>query len=210
MEHSFAAAWISLGRRLGAGASCRDILARLVERYAESHRAYHTLDHVIHCLRWFESARHLAAYPDEVEAALWFHDVVYDPRAADNEARSAEWATAELRSTGVAEERIVRIAALIFATRHDAPPADGDAALVADIDLAILGEEPEAFDDYERRIRQEYAWVSEATFRTKRAELLERFLARSVIYHTPFFRGRLESHARRNLERSIRSLKQLV
>jgi predicted metal-dependent HD superfamily phosphohydrolase len=208
MEYLFANAWLSLCRALGAGGSARELLERLVECHGEAQRAYHTLEHVLHCLKWFGSVRHLAVHPDETEMALWLHDVVYDPHAGDNEARSAEWAEKSLGEAGVRSDNVQRIAALILATRHDQSPVDGDAALVVDIDLAILGEEPAVFDEYERRIRQEYAWVPQATFRAKRAELLERFLARSYIYHTPYFRERLEAQARRNLERSNRMLKQ--
>ena len=35
----------------------------------------------------------LATDPAAVLAALWFHDVIYDPQRGDNEAASAAWAT---------------------------------------------------------------------------------------------------------------------
>jgi predicted metal-dependent HD superfamily phosphohydrolase len=203
MAYPFAANWLSLCRALGAGSAGRELLERLVEAYREKHRAYHTLDHVLHCLKWLGAAQELARHPDEVEAALWFHDVVYDPRASDNEERSAEWAEEALTSAGVDDEKIARITALIIATRHIEPPADDDAALTVDIDLAILGEDPATFDEYERRVRKEYAWVPDETFGTKRTALLEGLLARPRIYHTPFFRERLEVQARENLERSV-------
>jgi predicted metal-dependent HD superfamily phosphohydrolase len=47
---------------------------------------------------------------------------------------------------------------LILATRHDVSPPGGDAALLVDVDLAILGSPAERFDEYERQVRQEYSW----------------------------------------------------
>jgi len=206
VRYPFATDWLSLCSRLGAGSAGREVLERLIEAYREGQRAYHTLDHILQCLEWFGLTRSTARHPDEVEAALWFHDVVYDPRALDNEARSAEWAAGALAAAGIDEERVARIATLILATRHDHIPTDGDAALTTDIDLAILGAEPTEFDEYERLIRREYAWVPEETFCTKRAALLEGLLVREYIYHTPFFRDRLEARARENLQRSVGTL----
>jgi predicted metal-dependent HD superfamily phosphohydrolase len=45
---------------------------------------------------------------------------------------------------------------LILATRHDVSPPAGDAALLVDVDLAILGSPVERFDEYEHQVRQEY------------------------------------------------------
>jgi predicted metal-dependent HD superfamily phosphohydrolase len=46
---------------------------------------------------------------------------------------------------------------LILATRHESVPVDADAALLADIDLAVLGQHAPAFDEYEAGVRSEYA-----------------------------------------------------
>ena len=64
---------------------------QLATHYSEHHRHYHTLDHIAACLGWLDHYRHLAEDPLCLELALWAHDVIYDPRAADNEARSADW-----------------------------------------------------------------------------------------------------------------------
>ena len=58
--------------------------------------------------------RHLAQRPDELEVAIWYHDVVYDSQRQDNEAKSAERAKRELTSCGVHEEVCQRVDALIM------------------------------------------------------------------------------------------------
>jgi predicted metal-dependent HD superfamily phosphohydrolase len=85
-------------------------------------------------------------------------------------------------------------------------PATPDQCWLVDIDLSILGAVPARFDEYERQVRDEYAFVPEELFRRKRAEVLAGFVARARIYSTPFFRDRLEAPARANLGRSIAAL----
>ena len=138
--------------------------------------------------------------------ALWFHDAVYAPDRHDNEPQSADWARQAVVAAGVAPAVADRIHALILATRHDAAPATPDEALLVDIDLAILGAAPGRFDDYERQVREEYAPVPEALFRSRRQVILEGFLRRPSLYSTGWFRDRLESSARANLRRSMARL----
>jgi predicted metal-dependent HD superfamily phosphohydrolase len=99
-----------------------------------------------------------------------------------------------------------RVRQLILATRHDAAPVSPDAALVVDVDLAILGAPADRFDEYEQQVRQEYAWVPGFLFRRKRRQILEAFLARPYLFHTPSFRTSYEDQARANLERAIERL----
>ena len=176
----------------------------LANRYSEPHRAYHTLDHVADCLRRLDEVRPRLTRPDEAELALWFHDAVYDPRRADNEAQSASLAAGALRALGMTEEAAGRVADLIRLTAHRATDLTGDRALVGDIDLAILGAPPERFEQYDAAIQREYAWVPEEVYRRERARVLAGFLARPRIYHTPHFADTLEQRARANLSAAVR------
>ena len=155
-----------------------------------------------------ESVR-VSKFPDEVELALWCHDVIYDPHAADNEAQSAAWTARILRQATVADDVVARVTALILATQHHTLPDDPDAALVVDIDLSILGQPVVEFDRYEAAIRQEYHWVPETAYREARLRVLESFLTRPSIYQTATFRERYDALAQVNLARSIRHLRKI-
>ena len=174
----------------------------LISRYSEPWRKYHTLRHLHECLTSFDSVAHLATRPAEVEAALWFHDAVYELHQPDNEGASAQLATTILSASGVASELCSRIAELIVLTKHNALPQAPDEQLLVDIDLAILGASPSRFAEYERQIREEYSFVPEDVFREKRGEILRSFVARAHLYSTPHFRGLLEQQARINLANS--------
>jgi len=192
--------------RIGAQEDPEPVYARLVASYSEPHRAYHNLAHIKHCLEEFDSARHLAADPNSVEMAIWFHDVVYDPCVKDNEQRSADVAVEVARESQLPTAFAQRVAVLILATRHVSPPGDPDSALLVDVDLSILGQPVDRFDEYERQIRQEYDWVEAAAFAAGRGAILKSFLERRAIFSTPFFRDKYERRARENLKRSIERL----
>ncbi len=198
--------WTGLWSRLGAEGTGVSIWTRLTNAYAEPGRAYHTAEHIRDCLTQLDLTRHLAQRPDEVEAALWFHDAVYIPGGAENERQSAEMAQACLMESGVPLEVASRVAGLVLATEHVTVPNEHDTQLLCDIDLSILGRQPEVFDQFERRIRREYAWVPEGVYRSSRSEVLEGFLQRNAIYQTDYFRSRYEVQARANLERVLKAL----
>lgn len=171
----------------------------LLSRYAEPHRAYHTLEHIAECLLHLDEARHLLAQPIEVELAVWFHDAIYDPRRGDNEEQSALLAVSQLRAAEVDEQLAAQVANLIRLTNHARDGLTGDAAVLCDVDLAILGAEPRRFWRYDAAIRREYGWVPEPLYQPERERVLSRFLDRPRIYFTPFFHDKLESQARTNI-----------
>jgi predicted metal-dependent HD superfamily phosphohydrolase len=177
--------------------------------YAEGHRHYHNSVHIAECLREFDAARHLAQHAEEVELAIWFHDAVYDPKAQDNEERSAELGRECVSRARLGNGLEHSVAQLILATKHHDITIAPDAPLLVDIDLSIFGQAEIRFFEYETQIRQEYSWVPVTVFRTKRAEILEAFLDRPRLYATDWFRHKYEQQARRNLLSSLRKLNNL-
>ena len=204
--------WWRFCRALGGGQQERDgaraAFAELDRRYTDPRRRYHGWSHVLACLRELDRVRRSCAEPAAAELALWFHDVVYEPGAQDNEQASARLAAEWAVRLGLDEQAAQTVGRLILATRHGGPEAElaGDEALVADIDLAVLGRASREYRAYARRIRAEYARLPEPEFRLRRAALLSALLRRPALYRSAAFRRRYERKARRNLRRELKSL----
>lgn len=201
--------WRALWNELEAWGDPKPWHERLVAAYREPVRKYHNLQHLEECLAELEANRAAARRPELIAAALWFHDAFYDPRSSQNEEASAALAVDCLDEADVFREPREIVRQLILSTKTHEPGDVPDAALLIDIDLAILGQPQARFWEYEQAIRAEYAWVPDATFAQKRTEILMRFLGRSAIYRTETFRTRYESIARANIEAAIRRLRAL-
>jgi predicted metal-dependent HD superfamily phosphohydrolase len=202
LRERFAALWV----RLGGHGDGRSIVDSVLRGWTEPHRHYHGLDHLRDCLARLDESPAAGEERDLAEAALWYHDVVYRPGASDNEARSAATARAALVQGGVPENAAEKVARLVRLTDHVAPPEDPVGELVCDVDLSILGRPAQEFEEYERRIREEYRQVPAPLYRTGRARVLAKLLARDPLFRTVHFRRRYEDMARRNLRRSLDSL----
>lgn len=137
-----------------------------------------------------------------VELAIWFHDVIYNPQAHDNEQQSADYMQRMLKNV-LGAEQIAKLYAWILATKAHAPTVDTDLAYLLDIDLAILASDPMRFAEYERQIQQEYAWVEPALYVQKRQQVLRHFLETQPLYQTPFFQKCYERLAKQNLAQTL-------
>ena len=195
--------WRRTWQQLGSSSVDDALYRELVASYGEPHRKYHTMQHLDECFDKFRLAHAEAERAAEIEVGLWFHDAIYDTTRYDNEEKSARWARTAVLAAGLSAATAERVYALIMCTRHDAVPDANDEKLLVDVDLSILGAETARFDEYERQVREEYAWVPEPVFRAKRCAILEAFLARNTIFNTRAFIDAYEAKARRNLERSL-------
>jgi len=202
--------WMALCRSAGANKLESGWYDRLTEAHAEPQRFYHNQQHIAECLAEFDQARKFALDPIAVEFALWFHDVVYDPKAGDNEEQSAALAKECLINLGAKHKLADDVALLIMATKSHEAGTSIDAALMVDVDLSILGRDTKRFFEYENQIRNEYQWVPLSVFASKRAEILKHFLSRERIFVTDWFRNKYEQQARLNLEASIIALNRMV
>lgn len=198
----FTRLWIELA----AVGNPAPVASELLARWSEPRRHYHTIAHLDHCLAGLDRHATLAEDVAVVEAALWFHDAVYDPRANDNELLSAALARNVFTRANVSPHRIDLIEQLILGTRTHESDGSPDNALLLDLDLAVLGSEPDAYARYAGAIRLEYDWVPESTYRQKRAGVLDRFLKRPALYLTKPFHRLYESRARQNIADEIARL----
>ena len=184
--------------------------------YSEPHRHYHTLDHLCAMAQHFTQVAKEPgwAYPREAYAALLFHDLVYDPARADNEARSAERMREVLSSSdgadllGVSLDRVAHLVELTALHGQQLPnELSDDEALFLDIDMSILGSPEPVYLNYEAQIEAEYLPVYPGPlFRLGRAEFLRKTLAAGPLFLSPLFHERFEELAQRNMRAALARL----
>lgn len=174
----------------------------LLATYAASDRGYHDLEHLEEVLGWVP---HLPLVPSDrrlLQMALFYHDVVYNTRRADNERLSADWARRDLTGC-LGPLEVDEVVALIMDTTHGQAPHNDLGAWMVDVDLAVLGSPWERFERYHHGVRREYSWVPWFLYRMRRRQVLRQFLQRPRIYLTDYFQSRLEHRARENLNRAL-------
>lgn len=183
--------------------------------YQTPPRAYHNFAHVEALLGVFDDVAQGAgwAQPREVRLAILYHDAVYDARAGDNEARSADLALGSiarwLPDAGIDAARVAHLIRLT--ARHgqlgpddfaDDPHAD-DARRFLDCDMAILAADDATFDAYDRGIAAEYRHVPRWLYAVNRRRFLKGLLRRPRIFLDDGFHARLDTRARHNLRRAV-------
>lgn len=180
------------------------VYAALDAGYGSPTRAYHTWSHIAALLSELDQVRGVPEFTgvafDEVELAIFFHEAVYDPAQHDNEAKSAALLLDLASGKAWDESALKRVAALTEATIDHAVSSDPATQLMVDLDLSILGAPPHIYASYVAGNRQEYAHVPDALWAHGRRAVLARFLNRERILQTAYFRMRIETAARANLQ----------
>ena len=184
-----------------------DLWLALEAAYENPPRAYHNINHAVACAMMAESYR----LPPIAAMALLYHDAHYVAGSSINEAESVEllrehfsdWKdhfTKEVplpHPTGPSP--LDRIASLVMATKHDKLPDVPLEAWVMDIDMSILGSEPQVFATYDKAIRTEYGFLSDEAFEEGRTMFLMKLQLQEHLFFSPLLRDRFERQARDNI-----------
>ncbi|HEY9668206.1 MAG TPA: hypothetical protein V6C91_15450 [Coleofasciculaceae cyanobacterium] len=179
----------------------------LVTAYSSCDRFYHNLEHIHQVLETIEQLSSLSSNLPAIQFAAWFHDVIYDSRAKNNEEKSAEYAEIALIPLKIPRITIEQVKALILTTKnHHSLSNDLDSQILLDADLSILGASEPNYRAYAQAIRQEYAWVPDTEYRLARKLVLQSFLQRNRIYFTSQMLIALEKKARKNLQSEVAAL----
>jgi len=166
-------------------------------KYNLKERRYHNLIHIRECLEEYDN---FSFNLSEIEIAIWYHDVIYNPKRNDNEEKSLEFAKNHLLKLNIDKNIIDNLLRIINSTKHSFELFQFDEQIMSDIDLSIFGKDKERFLQYEQGIRFEYNFVPKEFYRKERSKILKKFIGKEKIYYTDFFRNRFEVKARENLE----------
>jgi predicted metal-dependent HD superfamily phosphohydrolase len=187
------------------------ILADLRHRHAEPHRAWHDWNRVAEILAMAEELAPAIADKPAFIIAVMFHSAIFD-RAVPGQAEASVALMRRHLSPLMPPHMLDRAETLIHAvTRQELPETEdpslrGDAALLLDMDNAILGEAPPRYDAHEAAIRREFAHLSDDRYAFGRIAALRMLLWRDRIFRTDRFYLDREKRARRNIEATLRRL----
>ena len=204
LQSSFVALWLRVNSHDPAHTA--RVWKSLDDRYHEPARRYHTLGHIRHCLDQAGLAAAVLPDADTIGLAIWFHDVVYEPAASDNEMRSAALFR-DLAGPVMSSQRLDDVERLILVTRYGELPRRDDEAYMADIDYSSFGLPWERFHSDSLAVRAERLDLADGQFAVQQSEFLASLLDRGTLYRTEFFRSRYEEVARSNIARYLRILR---
>lgn len=181
-----------------------DVVGRLFDNmcasYSEGHRKYHTLAHLNWLFDCLEVHADEIGDPARLAFATWYHDIVYDPRRSDNEAKSAERAMKELDQLGASGELRSHVVQLILATKqHTLGGRDYDDDIFLDADFAILGADETTYRQYLKDVRAEYSHLEDLAWKSGRSAFLSSIAGNDRIFRTGIFEGEYAGQARANI-----------
>ena len=183
----------------------------ITSKYGDKSRGYHGTNHITSMLKNIEEflqnskeANKLKNI-DEFKFAVFMHDFINGEK--DDVKKSAENAEKILKEID-GNYDTAYIKELITATDYSVSRRDltFDQRLMRDLDLSILGENPDKYKEYSKQIREQYSQYSDEEFGKARKDLLLSFAQTPVIYNTEYFRRKYENQARVNLLNEISKL----
>ncbi|KYR01907.1 putative HD phosphohydrolase family protein [Tieghemostelium lacteum] len=150
---------------------------------------------------------------ETVQYAIWFHDIIYNPKSHDNEELSLEeFKKFQLESQSVQLNQISDdIQLMIISTKNHIKTSHDismDLNYFLDMDLSILGTSTEQYQTYSESIRKEYIHIDIDKYRQGRSSILKGFIQHGIngLYRTPEFRDTYGQKSLENLQSEINKL----
>ena len=175
-------------------------------KHSEKGRHYHNLSHLEDI---YHQLLHVQSHIDHWEAslfALFYHDIIYNVMAGNNEKKSAELARKRMSDMKIEEEMISLTETIILATQKHGKGDSIEVDFFTDADLSILGADAQQYSEYCKKIRKEYSIYPDFMYNKGRKKVIRHFLNMDVLFKTKFFYDTYETKARANLKQELESL----
>jgi len=195
---------------------------QIILLHSNPKRKYHTLCHLEEMFGYLDLAVPFLSKDKSSECkiavvtmAIFFHDIIYEPKCSMNEEKSAEMFTKfshEMLNSFCTKAHIQRVLNYILATKthvlDERHKEDEYLCIFLDADMAVLGKHSPAYSVYAGLVREEYYFVERELYCSKRAEILTNFLEKTkYIFSWDKMRIGLEMRARENLQNEINQLR---
>jgi predicted metal-dependent HD superfamily phosphohydrolase len=212
--------WIPLEGRHRTGA-----WEALDAGYTESHRAYHTWEHVGSLLEKLSEFSDLSTRSNIIAVSVFWHDVVYRTQNPDGSPRPdyenvrdsgelfRQYALMNKSDSDAVHDLIMATANHLQARAEKQYYAGfaGDLDLFLDLDLSSLAAPWEEFVEALARIRSEFSWAPEIVFCTIQLQILEKFAKEDVrLYRRAETSEKWRDAARANLKRCVTELQKRI
>ncbi len=179
---------------------------QLIEaHYSDGDRRYHTLQHLSEMFGLLKEY-YKEELPLTTVLAVFYHDLIYSALRSDNEKQSAQIAKEKLTNWNQAADVINKVEELILLTANHAAVSDEEATVFLDADMAILGSEPDHYEQYRKGVREEFSIYPDFIYNRGRKQFLQKTILQTRIYQSDFFKRRFEAQARINIQNEINRL----
>lgn len=170
----------------------------LIYMYGESHRFYHTCEHLLKMFYLLDELNLSLSRRDmkKIYFAIFFHDLVYDPKLHNNEEKSSEAWIVYSEVNKIDADLCLEINEMILATKRHVKTKSFITNLFLDLDLSILGSSTDDFNKYEESIRKEYNFVPFEIYDTERRKVMSKFVGE---YFTEIMEAKLGKKRLNNL-----------
>ncbi|WP_417266393.1 phosphohydrolase [Brumimicrobium sp.] len=178
----------------------------IIHAYESEGRYYHNLEHLKDLFSELERASHLIDDFNLVNIAVFYHDVIYNPTANNNEEKSAEFSSNHLKLMRASEQLIKTVYEAIIATKKHSESENNNINIFTDADLSILGTNSEHYKKYSQKIRYEYITYPSYLFDNGRIQALKQLMDTGRLFKSEYFYKLNEKQALDNLQAELDSL----
>lgn len=139
--------------------------------YSGSGRYYHNLSHLSHMLCEYKDIKDKVNNKAAFLFALFYHDIIYDVKKNDNEAKSALFMESVLKNTLFSDIELCK--SLILATQDHRTSSNEDINLFLDTDMSILGKNTQTYTEYAEQVRKEFSIFPNFLYNKGRIKVLK-------------------------------------
>lgn len=176
----------------------------LNSQYSHKSRFYHNWRHIEKMLLDLPLFNAQIENLDALVLSIFYHDSIYRVTKNNNEEKSADLLQEHLCQTNF--KKIAWCKDQIIATKQHKFSDNTDTNILIDLDLSILGQPLNVYQEYAQNIRKEYGIYPSIMYNPGRKKALKHILNQDSMYKTESFKERYESKARKNLTWEINSL----